>query len=178
MRDYTPTDELTSRPNIISVVSNYTSLRRVGREEVGLCPLHADKNPSLRVNENKGVWYCHACSIGGDVFRFVELIENVDYKGARAVLGMGGLTQPPRHSPERREAEWAHDQIQRINFRLRELDEMIELADEIPDVELAESLWNERRILADYRDDLSQPKYRQEFIAIRDVIEKISRSWE
>ena len=63
-------------------------------------------------------------------------------------------------------------------LRIRELDEQLELADEIPDPELAESIWNERRILADMRDDLGRAEYRADFVQIKDVIEKISRSWE
>jgi DNA primase len=165
-----------SRPDILSVIGRYTSLRRHGREELGLCPLHDDRRPSLRVNPDKGVWYCHPCGTGGDVIRFIQLVEGVDFKGALAVLGMVGGPQPPRHSPARQQAEWANDQIQRMNARLRELDEMVDIADEVGDVEIAESLWRERRILADMRDDLSSFEYRQDFIQIKDVIEKITET--
>jgi DNA primase len=178
MLDSYSTKKLNARPSILEVVSRYTTLRRIGREERGLCPLHDDRHPSLRVNAEKEVWYCDPCGTGGDCIRFIELVEGVDFKGALSILGMAGGPQPSRHSPGRRETEWVNQQIQKLNARLRELDEQIELADEVPDNELAESLWRERRVLADLRDDLATPKYRQEFIGIKDVIENITRSFE
>lgn len=170
--------DLNSRPDIFSVIGRYVFLKRRGRESTGLCPLHADKNPSLAVNEDKQVWYCHACSIGGDAIRFVELVEGVPFKEAVSILGMGQRPQPPQHSPARRAAKWVNDQIQKMNIRLRDLDEQIELADEIPDPELAESLWNERRVLADMRDDLGRSEYRADFVEIKDVIEGITKGFE
>jgi DNA primase len=47
---------------------------RAGREELFLCPLHDDHNPSLRVDPHKGLWYCDPCALGGDV---VELARRV-----------------------------------------------------------------------------------------------------
>ena len=90
---------------------------------------------------------------------------------------MGQRPQPPQHSPVRRAAKWVNDQIQKMNIRLRDLDEQIELADEIPDPELAESLWNERRVLADMRDDLGRSEYRADFVEIKDVIEGITKEF-
>lgn len=181
MRDSTyPATELTSRPSIISVVSNYTSLRRVGREELGLCPLHSEKTASFRVNEDRGVFHCFGCGAGGDIIRFVQLVEHVSFKEAIQILGIGDSPPPPSQARQAAErvTKWINIQIEKMNIRLRELDEMIELSDEIPDAGLAESLWNERRILADLRDDLGRLEYRADFVAIKDVIEKIVRSFE
>jgi hypothetical protein len=177
MRDSTyPATELTSRPSIISVVSNYTSLRRVGSEELGLCPLHGEKTPSFRVNEDKGVFHCFGCGAGGDVFRFIELVEGVPFKEALSLLGM--TDNPPPPPAARQISRWINDQIAKMNFRLRELDEMLHYADELGDVELQESIWRERRLVADFRDDVGRFEYRADFVAIKDVIEKITRSFE
>ena len=136
--------ELKTRPNILEIVTGYTQLRKAGRESLGLCPIHGEKTPSFRVNEDKGVFHCFACGAGGDVIRFIQLVEGVDFKGALSFLGMGNDPPPP---PEVRQAaqrltKWVRDQIEKMNLRLRLLDEQIELADEIPDTELAESLWS------------------------------------
>ena len=176
---YSPV-ELNSRPNILEVVGRYTSLRRIGREELGICPLHDDKHPSLRVNPDKQVWFCDPCGVGGDVIKFVELVEGCSFKEAIQILGMADSPQPPRDTPERRAAEkvvaWVKDQSARMKARLRELDEQIALADEIPDVELAESLWRERQILADLAEDITRVEYLEDFLELKDSIEKITET--
>jgi DNA primase len=167
------------KPSITEVIGSRVLLRRAGKELVGLCPFHSEKNPSFSVSEDKGLFHCFGCGESGDVLAFVMKHDGLTFPQALAELGIGSIARPPRHTPERRAAEkvvsWANDQIQRMNARIRELDEMIEVADEIPDVELAESLWRERRILADMRDDLSRVEYLPDFIELKDLIEMITR---
>ncbi len=47
-------------------------LKRVGKEYMGLCPFHDDRQPSLSVNRDKGVWHCFGYGRGGDVHNFLE----------------------------------------------------------------------------------------------------------
>jgi len=179
MLDFYRSDKSNATHNILSLISGYTQLRKVGREYLGLCPLHSEKTPSFRVNANRSVFYCFGCHAGGDAIRFVELVEGVDFKRALQILGTAkGSPQPRRISLRNEISEWANQQIQKMDDRLRSLDEMIEDADELGDVQLAESLWIEQRILADLRDDLTGPQYATDFIAIKHVIEKITRSFE
>lgn len=42
------------------------SLKKHGREEVGLCPFHDDSRPSMYINATKNVYHCFACGAGGD----------------------------------------------------------------------------------------------------------------
>lgn len=50
------------------------------------CPFHAgDRQASLKVHERD--FYCHACAAGGDIFSFVERMENISFKEAFQVLG-------------------------------------------------------------------------------------------
>lgn len=50
------------------------------------CPFHeGDRQASLKVHERD--FYCHACATGGDIFSFVELMENITFKEAFQVLG-------------------------------------------------------------------------------------------
>jgi DNA primase len=62
---------------------------------LGLCPLHADHQPSLLVDPNKNLFYCYGCRRGGDVIRFVELSHNMRFTEAMALLrrfsGLGSL---------------------------------------------------------------------------------------
>jgi len=155
-----------TRPDIISLVEKYTHLRRAGNQLHGLCPLHSEKTPSFVVNPDRGVWYCHGCHTGGDVIAFVRIAEKLSFPEALKFLDMAGEPSP--------NTLWAREQRRKLNARIRELDEQIELADEIPDAELAEAFWHERRIVADARDDLSRVDA-PDFVEIRSLVERIVR---
>jgi DNA primase len=65
-------------------------LRRVGKELIGLCPFHDDRNPSLNIDPVKNVWSCKgACGEGGDVIRWVARTEGVSDGHAIALLKKG-----------------------------------------------------------------------------------------
>ena len=74
--------ELKMRSDIVDVVSSYVSLRRSGRNMVGLCPFHHEKTPSFNVYAENGSFYCFGCGVGGDVITFIRRIENLDYMAA------------------------------------------------------------------------------------------------
>lgn len=62
-------------------------LTRSGKELIGLCPFHDDRNPSLNIDPAKNVWHCKgACGEGGDVIRWVERAEGVSYTHAVELL--------------------------------------------------------------------------------------------
>ena len=70
------------RADVVDVVSLRTSLRKQGARLTGRCPFHEERTPSFSVNPAKGVYYCFGCGAGGDVVRFVQETENVDFVGA------------------------------------------------------------------------------------------------
>jgi len=47
-----------------------------------LCPFHVDTNPSLSVNDQKGLYYCFSCNKGGSTVDFVMNLKNCDYQNA------------------------------------------------------------------------------------------------
>jgi DNA primase len=59
---------------------------RVGGQSVRAAPFHREKTASFYVHPGKQVYHCHGCSASGDVFRFIQLIEGVDFKRARTML--------------------------------------------------------------------------------------------
>lgn len=61
------------------VVQQYVALRRVGRNWVGLCPFHAEKSGSFNVRDETGRYKCFGCDAAGDVFKFVQEIDHVDF---------------------------------------------------------------------------------------------------
>ncbi len=74
--------EIKGRLSITNLVENYVSLKRSGKGYVGLCPFHDDKNPSLHVNEDKGLYHCFACGAGGDIVGFLMRYKNVSFQDA------------------------------------------------------------------------------------------------
>jgi len=66
-------------------------LKKNGKSWFGLCPFHDDHNPSLSINPLTNLWQCFGCGAGGDVIRFVELFDQVDFKEAVEILSDNGF---------------------------------------------------------------------------------------
>ena len=82
--------------DIVRVVGEYVSLRKSGAQNYsGLCPFHKEKTPSFSVHATKQFYYCFGCGEKGDVFKFVQKIENVTFPEAvRAVAQKIGVALP------------------------------------------------------------------------------------
>jgi DNA primase len=65
--------------DIVQVVAQYVPLKRRGSDFWGCCPFHQEDSPSFHVSPDKGFFYCFGCHAGGDVFKFLSLIENISY---------------------------------------------------------------------------------------------------
>ena len=72
-------DSIRSQADIVDVVSDYVTLRRSGRNYMGLCPFHDEKTPSFSVNPEKQIFHCFGCGKGGSVFTFLVEHENVTF---------------------------------------------------------------------------------------------------
>ncbi len=81
--------------DIVDLVSGYVSLKKTGKNHTGLCPFHAEKTPSFSVNPDKQIFHCFGCGAGGDVFKFIELQEGLNFPEAvRALAGRAGISLP------------------------------------------------------------------------------------
>ncbi|MBE5783737.1 MAG: DNA primase [Clostridiales bacterium] len=104
-------DELYSRVDIVSVVSNYLSLKKDGRRYWGLCPFHNEKTPSFSVNADLNLYYCFGCKAGGNVVQFVMEMERVSYLDAvkllaeRIHLPLPELSEDPDYERRRSQRE-------------------------------------------------------------------------
>ena len=124
--------------NIAAVVGERVELRKSGAELVGRCPFHSEKTPSFYVQPNKGVFHCHGCNAGGDVFEFVRRLhkctfrESVEYLAAKAGLKLNGFTPSAEltakvasmRAQRQREAalqHFIHDRIEAVSRRHRAL---------------------------------------------------------
>ena len=75
-------DRVREAADIVEVVSAHTDLRRAGARYSGLCPFHEERTPSFSVNPADKLYYCFGCEASGDVFRFVEEKEGLDFPAA------------------------------------------------------------------------------------------------
>lgn len=104
MADRSDIDEVRTRTDIVSVIEKYVTLKRAGGKLKGLCPFHQEKTPSFVVSPEIGYWKCFGqCAEGGDVFKFIQKIENLTFPEALERLAMQtGVTltsRAPRQSP-------------------------------------------------------------------------------
>ena len=79
-------EEIKYKSDLEGVISSYITLKRRGKNLIGLCPFHGEKTPSFTVYPENGSFYCFGCKVGGDVFTFTKLIENLDYIDAVKLL--------------------------------------------------------------------------------------------
>ena len=88
--------------DIIDVIGEHVSLKKKGREMVGLCPFHDDHSPSMNVNPVKQIFKCFACGAGGDVFKFLQMRENLTFPQAIERLAeRAGIRLESRQMPRR-----------------------------------------------------------------------------
>ncbi|OGC06364.1 DNA primase [candidate division WOR-1 bacterium RIFOXYD2_FULL_36_8] len=81
-------EEIREKINIVDVVSSYIpSLRKRGKNYIGLCPFHSEKTPSFTVSQEKGLFHCFGCGKGGNVFNLLMEMENVSFIEALKIAG-------------------------------------------------------------------------------------------
>lgn len=89
--------EIKEKNDIVSVISEYVTLKRAGRSLIGLCPFHSEKTPSFNVIQAKQFYYCFGCNSGGDVFSFIMKIEGLDFlAAARLLADRAGIAWPEK----------------------------------------------------------------------------------
>ena len=75
-------DKLLDNLKIEEVVGEFIELKKVGSSYKGLCPFHADTNPSFSVNPEKKICKCFVCGSGGNAINFYSKIKNISYTEA------------------------------------------------------------------------------------------------
>jgi DNA primase len=65
--------------DMAALVGEHSSLKRVGRRFVGLCPFHQEKSPSFSVDASQGLYYCFGCGASGDAISFVQAMDGIDF---------------------------------------------------------------------------------------------------
>jgi DNA primase len=89
-------DAVKQQADIVRVIGDYVRLKKTGAQNFsGLCPFHKEKTPSFSVHATRQFYHCFGCGASGDVFSFVQKIENVTFPEAvRAVAQKLGIALP------------------------------------------------------------------------------------
>lgn len=101
---------------IVDVVGSYVPLTRKQNNYWACCPFHEEKTPSFSVSPDKEFFYCFGCHAGGDVFQFVQKIENISFPESVEKLAQRiGLEIPKADlSPAEREREEERQRLYEI----------------------------------------------------------------
>ncbi len=81
-----PKDQVKENLSIIDVVSTYIRLEKSGSQYRARCPFHNEKTPSFYVSPERKSFHCFGCQVHGDIFTFVEKIENIPFFDALKIL--------------------------------------------------------------------------------------------
>ncbi|NTU51075.1 MAG: DNA primase [Candidatus Aminicenantes bacterium] len=108
-------DQVRQASSIIEIASQYTTLKRRGRKWVGLCPFHTEKTPSFTLDEEKQLYHCFGCGVGGDVFSLVMERENLTFPEALKSLAERYRVPLPAHQRVRPEVLKLEEKLFKIN---------------------------------------------------------------
>ena len=76
-------EQVAAANDIVEVIqSRIGPLKRAGANYVALCPFHREKSPSFNVSPSRQHFHCFGCGVGGTVFKFVMMHENIEFPAA------------------------------------------------------------------------------------------------
>ncbi|HVT14396.1 MAG TPA: DNA primase [Fimbriimonadaceae bacterium] len=117
-------DEIRSRINIVDLVGKTVLLKKAGKSWKGLCPFHADKNPSFTVDPTLGTYRCWSCGEHGDIFSWVMKTRHLEFVEAlRFLADMAGVTLNSRGPSVSKsdKARWAAAMQDALSFYREQL---------------------------------------------------------
>lgn len=111
-------EEIKSRIDIVELVAQYVTLKKAGRNYLGLCPFHQEKTPSFTVNREKQIFYCFGCGEGGNAVTFLMKIANKTFPEAiKELAEKTGVVLPSwQDSKESRQKNSLRENIAELNL--------------------------------------------------------------
>lgn len=105
-------DEVRRSNDVVEVLGQYLSLKKMGATYKALCPFHQEKTPSFVVTPSKQIWHCFGCGKGGNVISFLMEYDRVTFiEALRSLAKRANITLPPSGDYQ----EGAHDLLYQAN---------------------------------------------------------------
>lgn len=126
-------EELREKVDIVEYLSQYLTIKKRGKNYVALCPFHPDKNPSLNISREKGLFHCFGCGAGGNIYNFVMKIENVSFERAVEMVAKWAKVEVPQleYSEDKKKIYDLHEKIANFfNKKLAENKEIVRYLEE------------------------------------------------
>ena len=110
-------EEVRASANIVDVVGSYVSLRKRGKNYLGHCPFHSEKEPSFTVSNEKQIFHCFGCGASGSVFDFVMRTRNLTFAEAvRELANRFGIPlSQEEETPQAKRIRETAEQLRQIN---------------------------------------------------------------
>lgn len=145
---------VSDRSDLIDIVKGYVpELQTRGSKAVCCCPFHNERTASFTVDNVKGMWYCHGCHEGGNVFQFVEKIEGLSFPDAvRKVAELSNVHIEEKHielTAGEKEARMRREAMLMINRSVCEF--------------YAGMLWEDREEARDARDYIKSRDWSEDY---------------
>jgi DNA primase len=97
-----PIDEILSRTTLSDRIERDTRVVRRGRQPMAVCPFHDDKGPSMSINDDKGVFFCHGCGAKGNAIQYHAQLRGLSFsEAARDLAHEFGI--PLSEDPQQRQ---------------------------------------------------------------------------
>lgn len=100
-------EDLREKVDIVEFLSQYLNIKKRGKNYVALCPFHPDKNPSLNISREKGLFHCFGCGAGGTIYHFVMKIENVNFERAVEIVANWANVEIPSFEISKK-SDWVY----------------------------------------------------------------------
>ena len=112
-------DQIRAASDIIEVIGGYFPLKRAGGNYVALCPFHNEKSPSFNVNPQRQIYHCFGCNAGGDVFKFLQEYEHLEFiEAVRRLAERAGIVFEFEQNPKAERTRRQRDQLLHVHAEL------------------------------------------------------------
>ena len=101
-------DRVRERTDLVELAAEITKVKRTGRSVMAVCPFHQEKTPSLSIDAARGLYHCFGCGKSGDVFRWIQETQTVDFRESVELLARRAgvtLTEDPAAGRRRGQRE-------------------------------------------------------------------------